>query len=175
MLAQIRTIPPPKLSIQSIFGQNSRTDFETSKSMWECDRIGNARPGPRLYEPGLTAASTLYDVPNYWEDDKASSASSKNSLTTRTQHMEISMDELRVKQPFFPPNQSPHAESLLADYRTWSNTTVTATSTRTIMPSCRANPRRLTKSKPWRTIAHPKMFKTLCPRLADSELIVPAE
>ena len=119
MFARIRTIPPPKLSIQSIYGQNSRTDFETSKSMWECDRIGNARPGPRFYEPGLTAASTLYDVPNYWEDDKASSASSKNSLTTRTQHMEISMDELRVKQPFFPPkrNQSPHAESLLADYR----------------------------------------------------------
>ena len=29
------------------------------------------------------------------------------------------MDELRVKQPLFPPkrNQSPHAESLLADYR----------------------------------------------------------
>ena len=118
MFARIRTVPPPRLTIQSIYGQNSRTDFETSKSMWECDRIGNARPGPRLYEPGLTAASTLYDVPNYWEEDKASSASSKNSLTTRTQHMKISMDDLRVKPLMIRSkrNSSPHAERLLADY-----------------------------------------------------------
>jgi hypothetical protein len=65
------------------------------------------------------AASTLYDVPNYWEEDKASPASSKNSLTTRTQHKEISMDDLRVKSPMIHSkrNSSPHAERLLADYR----------------------------------------------------------
>ncbi len=88
--------------------------------MWDDERIGYTRPWPRSHEPGLTAASALYDVtvPNYWEEDKASSASCKNSLTTRTQHMKISMDDLRVKPPMIHSkrNSSPHAERLLADY-----------------------------------------------------------
>jgi hypothetical protein len=41
----------------------------------------------------LTAANALYDSPKYWEDDKTSSTSSKTSLTTRTQHMEITSNK----------------------------------------------------------------------------------
>jgi hypothetical protein len=101
MFARVKIAPTPtgKLTVQSIYGQNSRTDSDliTSKSMWDDERIGYARPWPRSHEAGLTAASALYDTPNYWEEDKASSASSKNSLTTRTQHMEISMNDRQVK------------------------------------------------------------------------------
>ena len=84
--------------------------------MWDDDRIGYTRPWPRLHEAGLAAASVFYDALNYWEEDKASSASSKNSLTTRTQHM--GMDDLQVKPLMIHPtrNSSPHAERLLADY-----------------------------------------------------------
>ena len=55
---------------------------------------------------------------NYWEEDKALSASSKKSLTTRTQHKETSMDDLRVKQLTIHSRHTPsqHAERLLADY-----------------------------------------------------------
>jgi hypothetical protein len=86
--------------------------------MWDDDHIGSARPWPRLYEEGLTAANALYDSLKYWEDDKASSTSSKTSLTTRTQHMEISEEQLHLKPIALHKirNSSPHAERLLADY-----------------------------------------------------------
>ncbi len=106
--------------------------------MWDEEHIGQARPWPSLHEAGLAAASALYDTPNYWEEDKASSASSKNLLTTHTQHMETSMDDLRVKSLTIHLRHTPsqHAEHLLA---TWS-TTVTATSRRTTVPrNCEAN------------------------------------
>ena len=80
MFARVKIVPPPKapsLLFQSIYGQNSCTDLVTSKSMWDEEHIGSARPWPRLHEAGLAAASALYDAPNYWEEVKASSASSK--------------------------------------------------------------------------------------------------
>ena len=43
----------------------------------------------------MAKANAIYDSPNYLEEDNASSAASKNSLTTRT--MEISMDGPHVK------------------------------------------------------------------------------
>ena len=117
MFARVKPVPPPKLTVQSIFGQNSRT--VSSRSMWDDDRIGSARPWPRSYEEGLTVAKALYDSPKYWEDDKASSTSSKTSLTTLTQHMEISEEQLHVKplEPLKTCNSSPHTERLHADYR----------------------------------------------------------
>ena len=86
--------------------------------MWDDERIGNARPWPRSYEEGLTAAKTLYDSPKYWEDDGASSTSSKTSLNTRTRLMEISEEQYRVKPVVLHKirDSSPHAERLLADY-----------------------------------------------------------
>jgi hypothetical protein len=116
MFARVKTAPPPKLTVQSIFGQNSRT--VSSLSMWDDDHIGYSRPWPRLYEEGLTAANVLYDSPKYWEGEKASSTSSKTSLTTHTQHTEISEEQLHVKliELHKIHNSSPHAERLLADY-----------------------------------------------------------
>jgi hypothetical protein len=86
--------------------------------MWDDDHIGYARPWPRSHEEGLTAANALYSSPKYWEDDKASSTSSKTSLTTRTQHMEISEEQLHAKPIKLHKirDSSPHAERLLADY-----------------------------------------------------------
>ncbi len=100
MIARAQSAPPPKLTVQSIYGQNYRTNLVKSNSMWHDGRIGFIKPRPRLHEAGLAAAKELYVSPMYWEGDNASFVSSKNSLTTRTQHMEI----------------SPHAENLLADY-----------------------------------------------------------
>ena len=109
-----------------IYGQNSCTNLATSKSMWDEEHIGQARPWPSLHEAGLAAASALYDTPNYWEEDKASSASSKNLLTTHTQHMEASMDDLCVKPLTIHLRHTPsqHAERLLA---TWSMTVTAMT------------------------------------------------
>jgi hypothetical protein len=116
MFARVKDAPPPKLTVESILGQNSCT--VSSRSMWDDDHIGYARPWPRSHEEGLTAANSLYNSLKYWEEDKASSTSSKTSLTTRTQHMEISEEQLHVKPIALHKirDSSPHAERLLADY-----------------------------------------------------------
>ena len=63
-------------------------------------------------------STTHRSTGSQWEDDKASSTSSKTSLTTRTQHMEISEEQLHAKPIVFHKirNSSPHAERLLANY-----------------------------------------------------------
>jgi hypothetical protein len=115
MFSRIQAAPLPKLTVQSIFGPNSRNG--SSRSVWDEDRIGYARPSPRLNEGDLTELNALYSSPKYWENDKSSSTSSKTSLTTRTQLMEICEEQLYAKQIELRKscNSSPYAERLLAD------------------------------------------------------------
>jgi hypothetical protein len=116
MFSRVQAAPLPKLTVQSIFGPNSRTG--SSRSVWDEDRIGYARPSPRSNEVDLTKFNALYSSPKYWEDDKASSTSSKTSLNTRTQYMEISEEQYREKPIVLHKirDSSPYAERLLADY-----------------------------------------------------------
>jgi hypothetical protein len=94
--------------------------------MWDDDeRIGYARPWPRSYEElggrsdGCQCALRLTEVlgegQRFVHQD---STSSKTSLTTRTQHMEISEEQLHVKPITLHKirHLSPHAERLRADY-----------------------------------------------------------
>ena len=50
MFAQVRKDPMPRLSVQSIFGPNSRPFLDQSKSRWDLDRFGHYNPRPKIYD-----------------------------------------------------------------------------------------------------------------------------
>jgi hypothetical protein len=119
MFSRAQRQPLPKLTVQSIYGANSRRDVVLSKSSWDRDRFGSYNPRPRSYEDDFARAKNIYDTANYWEDDRFSTTSSKNSLLTRTQGMSLGDEaqyakKLEVVRRSTP---SPHSELLLSDYR----------------------------------------------------------
>jgi hypothetical protein len=156
MLARVQMVPP-KLSIELIFGRKSSTNLEPIKQMLDEDRINLSLPRHRLNEEGLLQLKAVHDSTNYWENDKSSSTSSKNSLTSRTRLMEIHEESDLHVGPMVPITTS-----------TWSTTIETA-SWRTREPS-----RHIRLNGLFLTPVH-LMCRSLCPSRADSDLTVLAQ
>ncbi len=116
MFARVQLDPIPQLSVQSIFGPNSRLALDTSKTRWDKDRFGYHNQRPRIYDEVATySANAIRNSANYW-DNRFSMAFPKDSLTSRTQGITLSdedqHDEL-LQGP--PPELLRHVESLLSN------------------------------------------------------------
>ena len=118
MFARVQ-MEPPKLSIEQMFGRKSRTNLEPIKPTLDEDRIKFSLPRHRFNEEGLLKLKAVHDSTNYWENKKASSTSSKSSMTSQTRLMDIREEsDLHVEPLVFKKSTkvSPYAECLLADY-----------------------------------------------------------
>ena len=87
--------------------------------MWDVDRFGFYNPRPNIYEEEISKAKLIHNDVNAWDDDRVSTASSKTSLSSRTQFLSLGDKDqyakmLEVKKQ---PRKSPHADRLLEDYR----------------------------------------------------------
>ncbi len=88
MFARAQMDPMPKLSVQSIFGPESRPALDKSKIRWDKNCFGYHNPRPRIFdEAAVYCVNAIKSSVNYW-DYRFSMASPKDSLTTRTQEPE---------------------------------------------------------------------------------------
>ena len=87
--------------------------------MWDMDRFGFYNPRPNIYEEDISKAKMTHNVVNAWDDDRASTTSSKTSLSSRTQFLSLGDKDQYAKmlEVSRKPLKSPHADRLLADYR----------------------------------------------------------
>ena len=118
MFTRVQMQPLPKLTVQSIYGPNSRRDVVNTKSSWDCDRFGFYNPRPRSYEEDIAYAKRMYDLVIPWDDDRCSTASSKSSLAARAQCMSLGDEAQTAKKlELSRYSPSPHSEQLLSEYR----------------------------------------------------------
>jgi hypothetical protein len=116
MFARVQLDPMPQLSVQSIFGPNSRPALDTSKTRWDKDRFGYHNQRPRIYDEVATyRANAIRNSANYW-DDRFSMESPKDSLTSRTQGITLSDDDQHYELLHSPPPELlRHADFLLSN------------------------------------------------------------
>ena len=113
MFTRVQMQPLPKLTVQSIYGPNSRRDVVNTKSSWDCDRFGFYNPRPRSYEEDIAYAKRMYDPVISWDDDRCSTASSKSSLAARAQCMSLGDEAQTAKKlELSRYSPSPHSEQL---------------------------------------------------------------
>ncbi len=86
--------PILKLSVQSIFGPKSRPALDKSKTRWDKDCFGYHKPRPSMFdEAAVYRVKEIQSSVNYWDYDRYSSVSLKNSRGACTQEVSLSDDD----------------------------------------------------------------------------------
>ena len=109
-----QTKPMPKLSV-NVFGPNSRSALDQSKTRWDKDRFGRHNQRPKIYDQdAVYRVKAIQGAANSWDDDQLS-MSSKNSPTQRAQETTLSdVDQLDERIRIRKEELVRHAESLLS-------------------------------------------------------------
>jgi hypothetical protein len=108
--------PMQKLSVQSIFGPKSRPALDKSKTRWGKDCFGYHKQRPSIIdEAAVYRVKEIQSSVNYWDYDRYSSVSPKNSLGACTQEVSLSDDDQREERLRAQKAELiRHAESLLS-------------------------------------------------------------